>query len=375
MNRRPGHPRLVGAVTAVIAIGMLVLSFAPRSLFSRDVLHLHLATTAFGEVNPGSWVELNGAKVGQVDGVSYRDDTPEVDISVEGRYASLLHSDATAQVRPHGLLGPKYVEMQGGTSGQLHDGDTIGLASTHVSVDFDQVTYALQSDVRTNLQVFLQELGTGAAGRGQDMNAAFQHLGAASAHLETVTQMLQARDPDLNTLVVAGETLDRDLQHAPSDANIRDTDLVLAGLVPVESSIGGSIDHTASVLGQLQIITSGNSANLAHALGSAPGAVDHLQSALVGANALVAGIAPSVPALLNATVETGSSFGFHDANGYYGRVLMLNGPCSGGAPDPTASCSTANGQVPGATADSGSAPPARGPELSDQQLLQLLLSN
>jgi len=94
-------------------------------------------------------------------------------VVIDPRYAGQLHADSRAAVRPHGLLGPKYVDLQGGTTGQLHDGATIPLSRTTVSTDFDQVLNSLQPDIRANLKTIFVELGRAADGRGATMNAAF----------------------------------------------------------------------------------------------------------------------------------------------------------------------------------------------------------
>jgi hypothetical protein len=90
--------------------------------------------------------------------------------------------------------------------------------------------------------------------------------------------------------------------------------------------------------------------------------------------ALVSGISPQVPALLTATVETDSTFSGYDANGHYGQVYMIHGPCSAGttSPPPPGNCATPPQYgIPGAQSSSQPA----GPSLSDDQLLDLLLNN
>src|SRR5947208_4155484 len=206
--------RLVGLLVAVAAAAFAILVFIPFSLPWSQRLHFQLQAGAYGELNPGAWVELSGAKIGSVDRVEYRDGYSLIRVSVDARYASQLHTDATAAIRPHGLLGPKYVYLEGGHSGALRDGASIPLSRTTVSTDFDQVLNSLQPDVRANLKTIFIELGRAADGRGTSMNAAFQALGQSSADLSTTTSVLHNRADDLARLIAASEGLDADLQRS-----------------------------------------------------------------------------------------------------------------------------------------------------------------
>src|SRR5207302_8123638 len=146
-------------------------------------------------------------------------------VSVGPRFAGLLHADTTAAIRPHGLLGPKFVSLQGGTTGQLGNEALIPLSRTTVSTDLDQVLNSLQPDVRANLKTIFVELGRAADGRGAAMNGAFQALGQSSADVSTSTGVLHNRADDLAALIVASEPLDRHLQNGPTDAQIAEPHL------------------------------------------------------------------------------------------------------------------------------------------------------
>ena len=121
--------------------------------------------------------------------------------------------------------------LSGGNFGTLREGATIPLSRTSTSVDLDQVLNTLQPDVRENLKVIFIELGKAADGRGANMNTAFRALGTGASDTATTTGVLRARSDDLAALIVASEQLDRDLQYAPIDRNIADTNRMLSGLV------------------------------------------------------------------------------------------------------------------------------------------------
>lgn len=367
--------RLAGLGTAALLIGAVVVAFAHPTLPWNRMLHFNLSAGQFGQMDLGSYVELNGVKVGQVESVRYQGGHSLVGISVKSRYGSMLHRDASAVIRPHSLLGPKYVEIHPGHSGVLADGSTITRTTT--STDLDQVLNALQPDVRKNLQVTFIELGTAAQGRGQDLNAAYQALGHSVSDLHNVTSTLRSQDPALAGLIVHSETLNRDVQNAPIGAQIADTNHVLSGLAQVDSALAGSIDHTAGFAQELNTIMSGNSQNLALVLVKAPGTVANLEAFLVPAGKLVGGVTPGLPPLMTAIMESKSFLSGSDANGHYVKVIALGGPCSAGAV-PGVGCAGAyngygNPTLPASLGGAAAAPGSRG--ITDQQLIGFVLGS
>ena len=358
MRSRPAGARLVGLLVTVAAVAFSILVFIPMSMPWSRPFHLEVQAGAYGELNPGAWVELSGAKVGSVDSVEYKQGYSLIRMSIDPRYRDQLHADTTAAVRPHGLLGPKYVYLQGGSSGQLQDGSTIPLSRTTVSTDFDQVINSLQPDVRANLKTIFVELGRAAEGRGTQMNAAFQALGQSSSDVKTTTGVLHNRDDDLAGLIAASEQLDRDLQYAPIDRQIADTDLVLSGLVQVEDSMGSGIDHTADLMQELETAMNGNGANLAHILAKGPATISELRTVATEADSIIVGANPVLPCLMQAVLETKSAFAGQDGNGHYVRIQVVPTNVGTAPPQPCAG-----------------SPTSQAPPLNDQELIALLLGH
>jgi phospholipid/cholesterol/gamma-HCH transport system substrate-binding protein len=104
----------------------------------------------------GGPVKLNGVDVGNVHDISIPSDSPQVEITfaVNRRAAGHIHQDATVVIRPLGLLGDKFLEIQPGTEskpalapGALLTGkaesDLTGLASD-ASATFGEVNMAVR---------------------------------------------------------------------------------------------------------------------------------------------------------------------------------------------------------------------------------------
>jgi virulence factor Mce-like protein len=355
----PVAARAIGLALAAGALIFAVAVFIPFAVPWAHSLHIQVEAGAFGQMNQGAWVELSGTRVGAVDRVEYRGGNSLLHLSINPRYADQLHADTTAQVRPHGLLGPKYLYLYGGTSGRLQDGATIPLSRSAVGTDFDQVLNSLQPDVRANLKTIFIELGRAAEGRGTAMNGAFSALGESAPDLRTTTATLHQRDDDLAGLIAASEKLDRDLQNAPIDKQIAHTDLVLSALVQVEDAIGSGIDHTANVMQELDTVMNGNSANLAHILAKGPATVNQLRVLASELDAILVGINPSLPNLMQAVLETRSAFQGRDGNGHYVRVQVV--PSASGPGQPPPPCCTPSSRT------------SQAPSLNDQDLIALFL--
>src|SRR5918912_4344738 len=99
---KPFSTTAVGLAAAVLMVVFAVLTFVPLQFPWNSTRHYLLQAGAFGEMNPGAWVELSGVKVGTVDGVSYQGGHALLKLSVDGQFASRLHSDTSAQIRPRG---------------------------------------------------------------------------------------------------------------------------------------------------------------------------------------------------------------------------------------------------------------------------------
>lgn len=360
--------RLIGLGTTALAVLVLVLVFHPPTLPWRQPLRMHLHASSFGELNQAASVYLGGVKVGTVDQVRWVGGQPTLDVSIDPGYRDRIHTDASATIRPHGLLGPEYVDLDGGHGAVMPDGGTIPQARIKVAVQVDEVLNTLQPDVRENLKTFLVELSKGSDGRGEDVNAAIKDLGQSHAQLQTVADTLQVRDQDLADFFVYSEQLNRDIQYAPIDAQIADTDPVLQALVNVEDGMGTGIDETANTMRQFDVVMDGNQQNLAYVLQNLAPNMVRLRTAVAAGDRLVVGVNPSLPSLMTAVMETKSAFSYSDANGHYVKVMSITGACTIGAP---AGCGTPTGQV------SGSQPPTMQQSAptgqSDQQLIQALL--
>ena len=390
----PGGKRVVGLLTTLIALLALLLAFVPTLLPWNQQFHLAVAATGFGELDQRAWVELGGSKIGEVTAVD--PSTGKIELAIQPQYAHLLHANATASIQPHGLLGPKFLQLYPGSTGTFQEGGTIPANRVHVSTDFDQVVNALQPDVRASLQVLLIELGKGSQGRGDDMNSALLALGQSAKNLNTATATLAGRDDDISQFLVSAEQFNRDVQNAPIAASIADTNTVLTGLAQNDQQLGDGIDQTAAVLAHLDTVMSGNEGNLGYTISKLPETIQELRVVLAAGDTILTGANAvdsqdgypynSIEALMTAVMFTESAFGRTDANGHFANIYSIVGPCtlgvvpgsvppnSGNKQSSPTQCAGMPRHASGGT-QSAEASPQPLSTLSDQDLINLFLGS
>jgi virulence factor Mce-like protein len=153
----------------------------------------------------GQDVKIAGAVVGEVTGVHLtRDRHARVEMRIQDGFAP-FRSDASCTIRPQSLIGEKLVDCDPGTTrgrplrgGAGGEGTpTVPLARNHSPVDLDLVFAALRLPYRQRLSILVNELGTGLAGRPEDLNDAIRRANPA---LQRANRVLAILDSDRHTL-------------------------------------------------------------------------------------------------------------------------------------------------------------------------------
>ncbi|HVW33431.1 MAG TPA: MlaD family protein, partial [Acidimicrobiia bacterium] len=210
MFRRPMpvNPKAIGAVLVALFVAALGVAFvANTGLPGR---HYTYATAAFAEVpaglRPGSDVRVDGVRIGQVHKVSYRDGEARLTFQLPG--GTVVHRDATAQIRNRSALGQKYVDIDLGTAAAGPLGSAVIDQKHTVSlVELDQVLDALDTPTRAALASAVRELGGGVGGHGQDLNDLIASSPDLLADLGTTASALSDPRTQLVAFLQAAERL------------------------------------------------------------------------------------------------------------------------------------------------------------------------
>jgi ABC-type transporter Mla subunit MlaD len=158
----------------------------------------------------GEDVRVAGAPVGSINSLNVCTKTPcpassplnkaAVTIQINNVSFTPFFANAHCAIRPQSLIGEKYVDCEPGsrsspalvkiTSGPGSGTYLLPLANTSSPVDSDIVQDISQQPVRQRFALILDELGTGLAARGSDLNNVIHRANPALGQTDKVLQIL-----------------------------------------------------------------------------------------------------------------------------------------------------------------------------------------
>lgn len=200
----------------------------------------------------GNDVKMGGVKVGSITSIEVEDGKAKVGLSLDEEVLP-LHKDAEARVRPLGLLGERYVEIQRGSadSGAMEDGGEIPVSRTSRATDLDEVLNAVDDPTSTALAALVTTLGEGVKGNGGDIDEAVKALAPALGDVGQLSSILNGQTDVLNELVASLEPVSRAL--AAGDGEELDTlvdsaDKLLGATAKQEKNLDSTIRELPSSL-------------------------------------------------------------------------------------------------------------------------------
>lgn len=208
----------------------------------------------------GQDVKIAGAVVGQVSGVHLtRDRHARIEMEIEQGFAP-FRSDASCTIRPQSLIGEKFVDCDPGSpkgrvlASSAGSAPTVPLARNHSPVDLDLVFAALRLPYRQRLALLVNELGTGLAGRPQDLNAAIRRANPALQQANRVLAILDRDRNVLGRLIDASDTVIAELarRHGEVASFIGRADTVARAVADRRGDLALAIHRLPPLLDQLQ---------------------------------------------------------------------------------------------------------------------------
>jgi ABC-type transporter Mla subunit MlaD len=217
---------LIGLVLVACAAGLVLLTGASNGGGGTYYVRAIFDDAAF--VVQGEDVRIAGAPVGTISGsdvcLKLSPGCPPgslkkaaVTLAIDKTGFSPFHADATCAIRPQSLIGEKYVDCTPGTSAtpslqRIDSGPGEGnyllpVTQTHSPVDTDIVQNIYREPVRQQLSIILNELGTGLAARGSDLNAVIHRANPALGYTDQVLQILARQNRQLAQLATDSATV------------------------------------------------------------------------------------------------------------------------------------------------------------------------
>ncbi|HET9050665.1 MAG TPA: MlaD family protein [Candidatus Dormibacteraeota bacterium] len=276
------NPVISGVATIVVSL-VLVISVVisgipggpqlPLIGSSDAVLRAQLVDA--DNLAPHAAVEIAGVKIGEVRSVTGSGNQAIVTMDIFPGNTD-IHRDASVAVRPHGLFGPKYVELTPGTSVQplLANDDVITGTAASEPVDLDQVLQELQAPQRDQLQTTIVELGKAAEGRGDDLNHMLAAAKSLTQLLDSPVQNLDRVGPNLGNTLDKSDAFNASLAQVPLDQVVANTDVTLAALASNSDHLKSILDHANGTLVSLDSALSGEAANLRATIEKLPSFLD-----------------------------------------------------------------------------------------------------
>ncbi|MEA2683570.1 MAG: phospholipid/cholesterol/gamma-HCH transport system substrate-binding protein [Chloroflexota bacterium] len=278
-NRGPAvNPALVGLIASAVMFGLLLFAFTNVTLFQSKI-QINAEVSSADTLANGADVEVAGVKVGTVKNVTKGNQSGALVAMEINTQQATVYKDATAQIRPHGVFGPKFVQLVPGSqsAGGFPSGGTIDRANTSVSVDFEQVLNQFDDNTRQSLQTFFYEFGTWQENRGEDQGKVIDNLNVVTAQLTPPLQVIDNRQAQLGKFFDNNAVATETLADSPLDQIIHENNDVLTALDAHKAGLVNLVVHGNNVLNDIDQITAGNNvANLRALLPKLPTLLDAL---------------------------------------------------------------------------------------------------
>jgi phospholipid/cholesterol/gamma-HCH transport system substrate-binding protein len=202
----------------------------------------------------GQTVRVAGVRVGDIAKVDLEDGRAVVTVDLDREYDDLVHSDATALLRPKTGLKDMFIEIDPGSRSEplLAENARIPVANTLPDIDPDEVLSALDHDTRDYLKLLLTGAGKGLDGRGDDLREAFARLGPLHRDLARVSRAIARRRANLRRLVHNYSSLTNELADKDGELTrlVDATNAVFESLAPEDENVSRSIARLPAALRQ-----------------------------------------------------------------------------------------------------------------------------
>lgn len=269
---------------------------------------------------PGNQVVLGGAAAGTVRQVTVAPDSSEagalVRMQLDRRFAP-LRQGTRAVIRPKGLLGEMFVELQPGTGRAIGRGGTIPLHDTAAPVTLDEVNDIFDPQTRRYVHTLTVQGGAAFAGRGQDVNTLLTQLPALSRDAADISAKLAARDQELDALA---REFDRVAAMMAAEAEALKRDLangarLLDVLAQHQAKLQQELVEADAALGKANQALGGHERDLNAILKQMPALLDSLRAFQNDSAAALGVLAPCTGDILETLNEMQSATAYRTPNG------------------------------------------------------------
>ena len=237
-------------------------------LIGTDFFHLDADFSTAQAVTPGQGqsVDIAGIKVGEVSGVKLENGHAVVSMSIDNKYAPLIHDNASMLLRPKTGLNDMVVEVDPGTQStpQIKENSTVPLASTEPQVNPDEILASLDADTQQFLKLLLAngaEALDPAQGRDVRLSNALRRLDPLARDISRISGALATRRLNIANAIHNFQLLSTELGNRDQDlVNFVDSsNAVLGSFAKEQASIRSAVQELPGTLQQAKgALTSAN---------------------------------------------------------------------------------------------------------------------
>ena len=258
------HLRDFIAIVALFAVAMGILAYIltqqrVRFPFVEDkpfVVWVELSNAQAVTPGQGQTVRVSGMRVGDIGEVKLEDGRALVRLDLDSEYDDLVHTDASALLRPRTALKDMFLALDPGTPSEplMNEGETIPINATAPDVNPDEILSVLDVDTRDYLKLLINGAGKGLEGRGGDLREVFTRLGPLHRDIAELNKLVATRRRNLRRLIDNyGSTVQRLGREDRALVDlVRNSSRVFDRLAREDTQISAAIERLPSTLDQAE---------------------------------------------------------------------------------------------------------------------------
>jgi ABC-type transporter Mla subunit MlaD len=177
---------------------------------------------AFGLVKGGDF-RVGGVNAGQTtdfDVEKKPGESPKAVVTIEVTKPGFgdFRKDASCEIRPQSLIGEYYVDCQPGKSDErLPDGGTVPVEQTSSTIPTDIVNNIMRRPYRERFRLIITELGTGLAGRPDDLQEVLRRAHPGLRETSRVLRILGDQNEVIKNFITDSDTVIAELERNKRD--------------------------------------------------------------------------------------------------------------------------------------------------------------
>jgi phospholipid/cholesterol/gamma-HCH transport system substrate-binding protein len=177
---------------------------------------------AFGLTQGGDF-RVGGVNAGKTTGFEVykrQGDAPKAVVTAEVTKPGFgdFRTDASCEIRPQSLIGEYYVDCQPGKSDErLGDGGTVPVEQTSSTIPTDIVNDIMRRPYRERFRLLITELGTGLAGRPDDLQEVLRRAHPGLRETSKVLRILGDQNEVIKNFITDSDTVVNELEKNKRD--------------------------------------------------------------------------------------------------------------------------------------------------------------